>query len=87
MKSPFVAISIVTKSDIGEKCLINFLINVSFNHEEIIQNSQIYNGNLPKKKSDLTEMVVYGCITKKLNKKETEDISMTQVNQVNQKLK
>ena len=42
---------------------------------------------MPKKKSDLTEMVVYGCITEKLNKKETEDISMTQVNQVNQKLK
>ena len=83
MKSTFVAISIVIKSNIGEKCLINFLINVSSQSwRDYLEFANIYNGNLPKKKSDLTEMVVYGCITEKLNKKETEDISMKQVNQI-----
>ena len=33
---------------------------------------------LPKKKTDLIEMIVYGCITEKLNKKGIEDISTKQ---------
>ena len=35
----------------------------------------IYRGNSPKKKADLIEMIVYGWITEKLNKKGIEDIS------------
>ena len=35
---------------------------------------------LPKKKTDLIEMIVYGCITEKLNKKGIEDISTKQAN-------
>ena len=29
--------------------------------------TNIYKGNSPKKKTDLIEMIVYGCITEKLN--------------------
>ena len=34
----------------------------------------IYKGTSPKKKTDLIEMIIYGCITEKLNKKGIEDI-------------
>ena len=37
---------------------------------------KIYDGNCNKKKTDLIEMIVYGCITNKLNEKRTEDISL-----------
>ena len=36
----------------------------------------IYDGNCNKKKTDLIEMIVYGCITNKLNKKRIENISL-----------
>ena len=42
----------------------------------------IYKGTSPKKKTDLIEMIIYGCITEKLNKREIEDISIKQVNQI-----
>ena len=35
-----------------------------------------------KKKTDLIEMILYGCITDKLNKKVIEDISTKQANQI-----
>ena len=35
-----------------------------------------------KKKTDLIEMIVYGCITEELNKKEVEDISIKQPNHI-----
>ena len=36
----------------------------------------IYNGTLPKNKSDLVEIIVYGCMTGALNKNVLEDISI-----------
>ena len=48
--------------------------------------ANIYKGNSPKKKTDLIEMIVYGCITEKLNKKEIEDISTKQANQILNKI-
>ena len=42
--------------------------------------ANIYKGNSPKKKTDLIEMIVYGCITEKLKKKGIEDISTKQAN-------
>ena len=36
--------------------------------------ANIYKGNSSKKKTDLIEMIIYGCITEKLNKKGIEDI-------------
>ena len=35
-----------------------------------------------KRKTDLIEMILYGCITDKLNKKVIEDISAKQANQI-----
>ena len=65
MNSSFLAISKLIKSDFGEKSLINFLTN-------------IYKENSSKKKTDLIQMIVYGCITDKLNKEGTEHISTKQ---------
>ena len=42
----------------------------------------IYNGTSPKKKTDLIEIIVYGCMTGTLNKKYLEDISIKQANQI-----
>ena len=62
---------------IGIQCLINFLTNVcSQALRDYLECAIIYKGNSPKKKTDLIEMIVYGCITEKLNKKEVEDISI-----------
>ena len=36
--------------------------------------ANIYKGTSPKKKTDLVEMIIYGCITDKLNKIGVEDI-------------
>ena len=47
---------------------------------DYLECTNIYKGNLPKKKIDLIEMIVYGCITEKLNKKGIEDISTKQAN-------
>ena len=32
---------------------------------DYLECANIYKGNLPKKKTDLIEMIVYGCITEK----------------------
>ena len=42
----------------------------------------ICNGTSPKKKTDLIEMIVYGCMTGTLNKKYLEDISIKQAKQI-----
>ena len=43
--------------------------------------ANIYGTNSSKKKTELVEMIVYGCITDKLNKKEIEDISVKEANE------
>ena len=83
MNSSFVAISTLIKSNIGEKCLINILMNMSTQAlRDYWECANIYKGNASKKKTDLVEMIVYGCITDKLNKKVLEDISTKQANQI-----
>ena len=83
MNSIFVVISTLVKSDIEEKCLINFLMNVSIKaFRDYLQCANIYKGTSPKKKTYLIEMIIYGCITQKLNKREVEDISIKQANQI-----
>ena len=37
--------------------------------------ADIYDGNSNKKKTDLAEMIIYGCITNKINKGDIQDIS------------
>ena len=79
MNSSFVAISTLIKRDIGEKCLINVLMNISAQAlRDYLKCANIYKGNSSKQKNDLIEMNVYWCITEKLNKDETEDISTKQ---------
>ena len=81
MNSSFVVISKLIKSIIGEKCLVNFPMNVSVQSlRDYLECVNIYKGNSPKKKTDLIEMIVFGCITEKLNKKGTEDVSRKQTN-------
>ena len=88
MNSSFVAISTLIKSNIGEKCLINILMNMSTQAlRDYWECANIYKGNASKKKTDLVEMIVYGCITDKLNKKVLEDISTKQANQILNKSK
>ena len=83
MNSSFVAISTLIKNNIGEKCLINFLMNISAQAlRDYLECANIYKGNSSKKKTDLIEMILYGCITDKLNKKVIEDISAKQANQI-----
>ena len=42
-----------------------------------IKLANIYDGNCNKKKTDLIEMILYGCTANKLNKKRIRDISLT----------
>ena len=49
---------------------------------DYLECANIYKGTLPKKKSDIIEIIVYGCVTEKLNQKQIEDISTKQANQI-----
>ena len=83
MNSTFTVISTLVKSNIGEKCLIHFLMNMSTKGlKDYLECASIYKGTSPKKKTDLIEMIVYGCMTGTLNKKDLEDISIKQAKQI-----
>ena len=83
MNSSFVAMSTLIKSDITEKCLVNVLMNISTQAlGDYLKSANIYEGNASKKKTDLIEMIVYGCITDQLNKGGLEHTSTKQANQI-----
>ena len=83
MNSSLVAISTLVKSNVGEICLVSFLMNVSaLELRDYLKLTDIYKGNGTKNKTKLIEMIVYGCITNKLNKEEMEDISINHVKQM-----
>ena len=64
MNPAFVAISTLVKSNIGEKCLMNFLMNVSaIGLRDYLECANIYKGTSPKKNTDLIEMIIYGYIS------------------------
>ena len=44
--------------------------------------ASIYDGNSNKKETDFVEMVVYGCITNKLNKEPIKDISINKTHNI-----
>ena len=68
MNSIVVAISTLVKSDTGEKSLI--LMNISTQAlKDYLKPANICKGNASKKKTDLVEIIVYGFINDKLNKK------------------
>ena len=51
MNSTFTVIKALIKSNIGEKCLINFLMNVSSKGlKDYLSCASIYNGTWPKRK-------------------------------------
>ena len=67
--------STLVKSNIEEKCLIKFLMNVSTKGlKDYLECASIYKGTSPKKKTGLIEMIVYWFMTGTLNKKDVEDI-------------
>ena len=77
MNSSFTCISILVKSNISRQCLNNFLNEVSSQSlRYYLKLANIYGGNSNKKKSDLIEMIIYGCINGKLKTKRIEDISI-----------
>ena len=42
----------------------------------------IYNGASPKKKTDLIEMIVYGCMSGTLNKKDLKNVTTKEAKQI-----
>ena len=69
MNAIFVMISILVKSNLSDKCLINAV----YNYLGIVE---IYDSNSGKSKCDLIEMIVYGYIKGKLKKDSVSDISL-----------
>ena len=83
MNSSFACISILVKSNINKTCLINFLNEVSTKSlRSYLKLANIYDGNSNEKRSDLIEMVIYGCINGKLNNKNTDDITINKANNI-----
>ena len=77
MKSSLVCIGILVKSNSSKHCLIKFLNEVSSSAlRKYLGAAEVYDGNANKKKSDLIEMKVYGCMNGKLKNKIVEDISL-----------
>ena len=53
------------KRDIGEKCLINVLMNISAQAlRDYLKCANIYKGNSSKQKNDLIEMIVIDVLLK-----------------------
>ena len=83
MNSSLIAISTLIKNNIGEKCLVSFLTNVSTPAlRDYLKLAKIYNGKASKKKTHFIEMIVYGCITNKLKKEGIQDISTREANEI-----
>ena len=83
MNSSLVAISTLVKSNIGERCLVNILMNISTTTlRHYLKLTNIYKSNSSKKKTNLVEMIVYGCITNKLDKNKIEDVSIKKANKI-----
>ena len=77
MNSSLVCIGILVKSNTSRLCLINFLNRVSSNAlRAYLGLAEVYDGNANKKKSDLIEMIVYGCMNGKLKNKVVDEISV-----------
>ena len=83
MNSSFVCISILVKSKLPNNCLINHLNEISVQSlRSYLRLANIYDGNSNKKKSDLIEMIICGCMNGKLKNMDINDISNNKVNTV-----
>ena len=77
MNSSLVCIGILVKSNISRHCLIDFLNNVSSCAlRAYLGLVGVYDGNANKKKGDLKEIIVYGCVNGKLKNKVVDEISV-----------
>ena len=78
MNSSFVCISILVKSKLPKKSLINRLNEISSQSvRSYLRLANIYDGNSNKKKSDLIEMIIYGCMNGKLKNMDINDFQIT----------
>ena len=84
MHSSFAVIALLLKSNIEEKCLINFLPNISSKAlRDYLKYASIYDGVSPKRKTDLIEMIVFGQMTGILENKDLEnDISIIEAKNI-----
>ena len=83
MNLALVAISTLVKSNIGGRCLINILMNISTPAlRDYLKLANIYRGNSSKKKTNLVEIIVYGRITNTLDKNKIENISIKEANKI-----
>ena len=65
------------------KYVTNILLNISSEAlENYLDMVQIYSGKSSRKKTHLIEMIIYGCITNKINKAEVKDISTRELNKL-----
>ena len=77
--SSSVSIATSVKSNLGERCLINILMNISSDAlKDYLECRKIYKGASSKKKTDLARIIDYGHITNKISKLHAEDISKTE---------
>ena len=77
MNSSLACIGILVKSNISKQYLLNFLNRVSSSAlHAYLGLAAVYDGNANKKKSDLIEMIVYGCMNGKLKNKVVDEISV-----------
>ena len=78
MNAGFAMISILVKSNLSDKCLINALYRIDTKIlRYYLGMAKIYDGNKSKSNRDLTEMIVYGYIKGILNKIQVNNISVT----------
>ena len=83
MNSTFVMISMLVKSNIGGRYLINALMNKSSEAlENYLDMANIYSGKSSKKKTQLVEMTVYGCISNTINRNDIRDLSTKELNRL-----
>ena len=77
MNDGFVMISILVKSNLSDKCLINAHYNIDTRVlRYYLGIAKIYDGNSNKSKTDLIETIVYGYIKNKFKKEQVNDISL-----------
>ena len=83
MNSSFACISILVKSRLPKNCLINYLNEVSSQSlRSYLRLANNYDGISNKKKNDLIEMIIYGCMNGKLRNTNFDDISNNKVNTI-----
>ena len=83
MNWSFVCISILLKSKLPKNCVINYLNEVSSQSlRSYLRLANIYDGASNKRKSDLIEKIIYGCMNGNLRNKTIDDISNNKVDTI-----